>query len=111
RYSDDEYEYRHVILPNLLILDRSVLILTIIVHLQYFADEKSRVLRLLSDQEWRSIGIVQSIGWQHYEVHEPEPHILLFRRERNYQAKVSHSGDEASGVWELTLPPSLLSTE
>lgn len=22
---------------------------------------------------------VQSLGWEHYEVHEPEPHILLFK--------------------------------
>lgn len=21
----------------------------------------------------------QSLGWEHYEVHEPEPHILLFK--------------------------------
>lgn len=23
--------------------------------------------------------IQQSLGWEHYEVHEPEPHILLFK--------------------------------
>lgn len=23
--------------------------------------------------------LVQSLGWEHYEVHEPEPHILLFK--------------------------------
>lgn len=22
---------------------------------------------------------LQSLGWEHYEVHEPEPHILLFK--------------------------------
>ena len=22
---------------------------------------------------------IQSLGWEHYEVHEPEPHILLFK--------------------------------
>jgi len=21
----------------------------------------------------------QSLGWEHYEVHEPEPHIMLFK--------------------------------
>jgi hypothetical protein len=36
--------------------------------------------RLLSENEWRSIGVQQSRGWQHYEIHKPEPHILLFRR-------------------------------
>jgi cyclin-dependent kinase regulatory subunit CKS1 len=28
---------------------------------------------------WRGLGITQSLGWEHYEVHEPEPHILLFK--------------------------------
>ena len=37
-------------------------------------------LRLLSESEWRSLGVLQSRGWVHYEVHRPEPHILLFRR-------------------------------
>ena len=36
--------------------------------------------RLLSEVEWRSIGVQQSRGWVHYEVHRPEPHVLLFRR-------------------------------
>ena len=31
-------------------------------------------------QEWRSLGVQQSRGWVHYELHRPEPHILLFRR-------------------------------
>ncbi|KAK2159745.1 hypothetical protein LSH36_147g05057 [Paralvinella palmiformis] len=38
---------------------------------------------LMSESEWRSIGVQQSQGWKHYMVHEPEPHILLFRRELN----------------------------
>lgn len=36
--------------------------------------------KLLSQQEWRALGIQQSRGWQHYEMHKPQPHILLFRR-------------------------------
>jgi hypothetical protein len=36
--------------------------------------------RLLSESEWRSLGVQQSRGWVHYEIHKPEPHILLFRR-------------------------------
>lgn len=55
--------------------------------------------RLLSETEWRSMGVQQSRGWQHYAIHRyvslhgnfarikshdficrPEPHILLFRR-------------------------------
>ncbi|TKA72469.1 Cyclin-dependent kinases regulatory subunit [Cryomyces minteri] len=50
RYSDDDYEYRHV-----------------------------GTLKLLWEEEWRGLGITQSLGWEHYEVHEPEPHILLFK--------------------------------
>ncbi|KAL3816972.1 hypothetical protein ACHAXA_011760 [Cyclostephanos tholiformis] len=36
--------------------------------------------RLLTENEWRSIGVQQSRGWHHYAIHRPEPHILLFRR-------------------------------
>lgn len=35
---------------------------------------------LLTENEWRSLGIQQSRGWVHYAIHRPEPHILLFRR-------------------------------
>jgi cyclin-dependent kinase regulatory subunit CKS1 len=61
KYSDDQYEYRHVILPK----------------------EVAKTLpahRLLSDAEWRNLGVQQSRGWVHYATHRPEPHILLFRR-------------------------------
>ena len=36
--------------------------------------------KLMSENEWRGIGVQQSQGWVHYMVHTPEPHILLFRR-------------------------------
>ncbi|TDL24919.1 cyclin-dependent kinase regulatory subunit [Rickenella mellea] len=75
RYSDDIYEYRHVILPKPLLK---------LIPKQYFNQDDSGTLRLLSEPEWRGIGITQSLGWVHYEVHTPEPHVLLFRRERNY---------------------------
>lgn len=39
--------------------------------------------RLLAEHEWRSIGVQQSRGWVHYAIHRPEPHILLFRREKD----------------------------
>ena len=35
---------------------------------------------LMKESEWRTLGVIQSPGWTHYMVHEPEPHILLFRR-------------------------------
>ena len=71
------------------------------VYKAYFADDDSGCLRLLSEEEWRSLGITQSPGWVHYEVHgmlsssvsccdlklhiAPEPHVLLFRRERDIE--------------------------
>jgi hypothetical protein len=36
--------------------------------------------RVLTEAEWRGIGVQQSRGWEHYANHRPEPHILLFRR-------------------------------
>lgn len=42
---------------------------------RYFANDDSGLLRILSEQEWRGIGITQSLGWEHFEVHAPEPHI------------------------------------
>ncbi|KAJ7827540.1 regulatory subunit of cyclin-dependent kinase [Mycena olivaceomarginata] len=62
RYTDDAYEYRHVILPKPLLR---------LVPKQFFNEELG-VLRLLSEPEWRGIGITQSLGWEHYEVHAPE---------------------------------------
>ena len=61
KYQDDLYEYRHVLLPKEIY-------------------KKIPRNQLLSEMEWRSIGVTQSRGWVHYEVHKPEPFILLFRR-------------------------------
>jgi cyclin-dependent kinase regulatory subunit CKS1 len=61
KYNDDVYEYRHVILTK----------------------ELAKILphnRLMSEREWRSVGVQQSLGWEHYMIHQPEPHILCFRR-------------------------------
>ncbi|KAH9928155.1 CKS-domain-containing protein [Fomitopsis serialis] len=77
RYTDDEYEYRHVILPKPLFK---------MIPKTFFNPDKSGTLRLLSEQEWRGIGITQSLGWEHYEVHAPEPHVLLFRRRKDFVA-------------------------
>lgn len=38
---------------------------------------------LLTEREWRSVGVMQSLGWQHYMQHVPEPHVLCFRRPLN----------------------------
>ena len=77
KYTDDKYEYRHVMLPK----DLAKLV---------------PKTHLMSEAEWRNLGVQQSLGritgsrellndlliagWVHYMLHEPEPHILLFRR-------------------------------
>lgn len=35
---------------------------------------------LMTEEEWRRIGVQQSRGWIHYMIHNPEPHVLLFKR-------------------------------
>ena len=49
RYYDEEFEYRHVIVPK---------------QIARWIPQK-----LMSDQEWRSFGIKQSQGWVHYMIH------------------------------------------
>lgn len=87
-YNDDDFEYRHVQLPKQMLKA---------IPKDYF-DGARGTLKLLWEDEWRGLGItqvrqrswtvhvkcaanetVQSLGWEHYEVHEPEPHILLFK--------------------------------
>jgi len=75
RYSDSTFEYRHVQLPKAMLKA---------IPRDYF-DPSKGTLKLLWEEEWRGLGITQSLGWEHYEVHEPEPHILLFKRPINYQ--------------------------
>mmetsp|Transcript_16578 Transcript_16578/g.28433 ORF Transcript_16578/g.28433 Transcript_16578/m.28433 type:complete len:96 (-) Transcript_16578:327-614(-) len=65
KYYDDVYEYRHVVLPT----DIAGLL------------PKGR---LLSEAEWRGLGVQQSRGWVHYAIHRPEPHIMLYRRPKGY---------------------------
>ncbi|KAK2625562.1 hypothetical protein QTJ16_004874 [Diplocarpon rosae] len=74
RYSDSEYEYRHVQLPKNMLKAIP----------KEYHDASKGTLKLLWEEEWRALGITQSLGWEHYEVHEPEPHILLFKRPINY---------------------------
>lgn len=54
KYSDDHYEYRHVTLPRELAK---------YIPKDYW-DPATRALRLLADEEWRGIGITQSMGWE-----------------------------------------------
>ncbi|XP_038639711.1 cyclin-dependent kinases regulatory subunit 1-like [Scyliorhinus canicula] len=61
RYNDGAFEYRHVMLPKKIA-------------------KMVPKTHLMSETEWRNLGVQQSPGWIHYMIHEPEPHILLFRR-------------------------------
>ncbi|XP_059609363.1 cyclin-dependent kinases regulatory subunit [Phlebotomus argentipes] len=61
KYYDKEFEYRHVVLPKELA-------------------KNIPKTHLMSETEWRALGVQQSRGWVHYMIHDPEPHILLFRR-------------------------------
>ncbi|MBN3271259.1 CKS1 protein, partial [Polyodon spathula] len=52
KYTDEEFEYRHVLLPKQL----------------------ARLVptsHLMSEDEWRSLGVQQSQGWVHYMIHKP----------------------------------------
>lgn len=79
KYYDDVYEYRHVVLPP-----------EIAQHLP-----KNR---LLSETEWRSLGVQQSRGWVHYAIHRPEPHIMLYRRPKGYGQPGFPGGPALNGV-------------
>ncbi|ODN76839.1 hypothetical protein L202_05433 [Cryptococcus amylolentus CBS 6039] len=60
--SDTEWEYRHVIVPKPLV--------------------RFIPPGVCAEEVWRGIGIKQSPGWEMYMRHEP--HVLLFRRPKNY---------------------------
>ncbi|KAF7791332.1 hypothetical protein EIP86_002346 [Pleurotus ostreatoroseus] len=60
----------------------------------FFSDDNSGTLRLLEEKEWRGIGITQSLGWEHYEVHAPEPHVLLFRRPKNFDEQMRRQAEQ-----------------
>ncbi|XP_047401767.1 cyclin-dependent kinases regulatory subunit 1-like [Sciurus carolinensis] len=62
RYNDDEeFEYQLVMLP------KDIAISFPKTH-------------LMSESEWRNLGVQQSQGCVHYIIHELEPHVLLFWR-------------------------------
>ena len=59
KYQDDEFEYRHVILPK-----------EIARAYKYRQVDASGIPLLLSETEWRSLGVQQSRGWVHYAWHK-----------------------------------------
>jgi len=84
KYNDDQFEYRYqarFALSSLLWTSHHHLTFPHCRHVilpKHLA--KKLPPRLLTETEWRAIGVQQSPGWEHYERHDPEPHILLFRR-------------------------------
>ena len=61
KYIDNTYEYRHVTLSKRMY-------------------DKIPKEKLLSEEEWRHIGVQMSADWNHYLIYKPEPFVLLFRR-------------------------------
>lgn len=58
------YEYRHVILPKEIA-------------------KKIPKGRLLTENEWRHLGVQQSLGWVHFMIHEPGKYLrFLFDQSR-----------------------------
>ena len=102
KYADDVNEYRYVFvfLRDRAIFQQTTVCSRIEVHVDFVPcltcspclEHSSHVIlpkelaktlpksRLLTEAEWRQIGVQQSRGWTHYAIHRPEPHILLFRR-------------------------------
>uniref|UniRef100_A0A914PKT0 Cyclin-dependent kinases regulatory subunit n=1 Tax=Panagrolaimus davidi TaxID=227884 RepID=A0A914PKT0_9BILA len=60
-YSDDVYDYRHVIIK------------------ECYRKHIPKGM-LFTETEWRGIGVQMSSGWHHFLLHNPEPYILIFRR-------------------------------
>ncbi|XP_022221787.1 cyclin-dependent kinases regulatory subunit isoform X1 [Drosophila obscura] len=79
KYFDDKFEYRHVILPS---------------------DLAKHVPKahLMTETEWRNLGVQQSPGWVHYMMHAPEPHVILFRRKRVEEETVSQGSSKQAAA-------------
>ena len=69
KFCDFFYEYRHVLLTKDAFLKINEL---------FKKEQKGQ--RVLTEQEWRSLGIQQSAGWENYTTLPNEPNVLLFRR-------------------------------
>ena len=82
KYYDDSCEYRHVILPK-------------------HTYKKMPRGRLLTEMEWRCLGVQQSRGWIHYEMHRPEPYILLFKRQKGTDPNTGLAPSQSNMVMNL----------
>ena len=81
KYTDDTHEYRHVILPSVR-PEKCPKICKTNLTCGIMQDMRKKVptSRLMTETEWRKLGVQQSPGWVQYMIHDPEPHILLFKR-------------------------------
>ncbi|KAF9938342.1 Cyclin-dependent kinases regulatory subunit (Cell division control protein cks1) [Mortierella alpina] len=81
-YYDSKYEYRNVTLPKIMLsfIDRR--------FMEYPDNPYCNILRILSEEEWRAVGITMSQYWDNWMRHDPEPHVLLFRRPVGTGAKM-----------------------
>jgi len=61
-YYDNQFEYRHVILPLCI------------------GKMQSSHRALIPEKEWRALGVTLSDGWVHYLRSSKEPNVLFFRR-------------------------------
>jgi len=83
KYYDDKYEYRHCEL-------RHEGLSYAIINYERDKDSLDEMFlplvlvrskgTLLSETQWRSLGITMSMGWQHYLAYKPNPTVLCFRR-------------------------------
>ena len=68
-YQDDVYEYKNIALPRDLF--------------------ERKPKGLLSEDQWRQLGIKQTQGWEHWACFRPEPHVLMFRRPLGYDKETN----------------------
>ena len=60
KYRTGDYEYTHVILPKTFL--------------------SKLTGKVMTDKDWKNLGINISSSWENYMVYAPEPHVILFRR-------------------------------
>lgn len=60
---------------------------------------------LMTETEWRNLGVQQSPGWVHYMIHAPEPHVILFRRPRTNFVPSSNASSVTSNNVEQPSNP------
>ena len=83
KFCDSFYEYRHVLLTK-----RAFLLINDI-----FNKEK-KGQRVLTEYEWRTLGIQQSAGWENYIVLPNEPNVLLFRRPKDINPRTGQTSSD-----------------